>query len=77
MIIVKIELHSAITGKMTEIGRLKIANDGTGSAQCGNYNVQKIGMHGRKLKKARVENHARRSYTVWRLLRKALEALKV
>ena len=28
MLVVRIELHSAVTGKVTEIGRMTITNDG-------------------------------------------------
>lgn len=75
MIIVKIELHSAITGKMTELGRLHIVNDGTGDRRRGNYDVTKFGRHRHRLKTARVENHARLSLSIWKLLRKALDAV--
>lgn len=78
MIIVKVELHSAITGKVTELGRLRITNDGTGSAERGNYDVAPFGKGGRSiLRMARVENYPRLSYSVFRLIRLALEALGV
>jgi len=77
MIIVKIELHSAVTGKVTELGKLHIINDGTGDASKGNYDVHKYGKNGRQLlAHARVERHARRSRTIFNLLRRALEALR-
>ena len=37
MIVVRVELHSAITNKVTEIGRMVIVNDGTGDHHTGNY----------------------------------------
>lgn len=38
MILVRVELHSAITGKVTEIARMKIINDGTAVGDTrGNY----------------------------------------
>jgi hypothetical protein len=37
MIVVKIELHSAITGRVSRLGEIVIANDGTGTANQGNY----------------------------------------
>lgn len=77
MIVVKIELHSAITSKVSELGRLEIYNDGTGTKQRGNYGVRKIGKRGRLLGAARVENHARLSRSIFNLIRKALEALGV
>lgn len=37
MLIVKIELHSAITGEITEIGRMRLYNDGTGTRTRSDY----------------------------------------
>jgi hypothetical protein len=37
VLVVRVELHSAITGKVSEIARMLIANDGTGTTQKGNY----------------------------------------
>lgn len=39
MIVVRVELHSAITGIVTNLGQLVIANDGTGSRTRSNYTV--------------------------------------
>lgn len=75
MIVVKIELHSAITGKVTELGQVHIINDGTGTAKRGNYRVRKIGKRGRLLTEGRVENHARLSSPIFKLLKKALGVL--
>lgn len=76
MIVVKIELHSAVTGRMSEIGRLLIMNTGTGSRRAGNYLVQVLrkGSPGRVQRSGRVESHPRLSASVWMLVRKALEA---
>lgn len=40
MLVVRVELHSAITGKITEIGRMIIANDATGTRTRGNYQTR-------------------------------------
>lgn len=41
MIVVKVELHSAITGKVTEIGRMLLGNDGTApDIARGNYDAR-------------------------------------
>lgn len=77
MIVVKIELHSAITGQVTELGRLHVINDGTGTSLRGNYGIEKFGKRQRFLGRARVEDWPRKSYSVFRLLKRALEALKV
>lgn len=37
MIIIKVELHSAINHKITELARMKICNDGTGGRIYRNY----------------------------------------
>ncbi len=37
MIVVKVELWSAITGSVTELARMEIANDGTGTLAQRNY----------------------------------------
>lgn len=37
MLVVRVELHSAITGDVSEIARMIIANDGTGTRTTGNY----------------------------------------
>lgn len=78
MIVVKIELHSAVTGEVTELGRLHITNDGTGTPHRGHYDIARFGRQRRRvLQTARVEDWPRKSYNVFRLLRRALEALNV
>lgn len=90
MIVVKIELHGAVTGKVTEIGRLLIGNDGSEAAQGrGNYDVKVLRKRARTLvaipafhewhtepvtRTGRVENYPSRSYNVWRLVTKALKS---
>ena len=39
MIVVRVELHSAITREVTELARMHIANDGTGTATRCNYHA--------------------------------------
>lgn len=74
MIVVKIELHSAITGKVSEIGRMLIVNDGTGTHKRGNYNVgiMRRGTIKTVQKRGRVQEYPRLSYTVWELVRRSL-----
>lgn len=51
MILVKIELHSAVTGNVSSLGTLVIANDGTGNQNIGNYDaclIHKDGKRGRQ-----------------------------
>ena len=40
MIVIRIELHSAKTGNITELGRTYITNDGKGSHRKRNYDVR-------------------------------------
>ena len=74
MIRVTIELVSAITGKTSNIGRMLIINDGTGSRLRGNYKVLvlKRGSDVVTQRSGRVENFPRLSYNVWRLVSRAL-----
>lgn len=74
MIVVKVELHSAITGKVTEIGRALIVNDGTGTKDRGNYtiNIMRKGSKNIVQKQSVVKNYPRLSYPVWELIRRAL-----
>lgn len=87
MIVVKLELHSAIDGSVQEIGRMIVANDGTcQNPERGNYDVKV----GRKrpdgfsylnhvvwcdpLREGRVEDYPRLSYNVWRLISRAIRS---
>lgn len=85
MLVVKIELHSAVTGQVSELGRMIIANDGTGTPDHGNYNVA-LGRKGntsnaavleRPSRRGRVEKHLRKHLSVWMLVRKALDSVAV
>ena len=75
MLVVKIELHSAITGVVSEIGRMTIANDGLGTRDRGNYtaSVKRRGSY-TTLREGKVENYPRLSYNVWRLVLRSLRA---
>lgn len=77
MIVIKIELHSAITGKVTPLGQMHIANDGTGTnAKC-NY----IGRVFRKplfkdvTRHGYVAGHRRLDKTIWHLAGSMLKAM--
>lgn len=37
MLVIRVELHSAITGKISEIARMIVANDSSGTKSMGNY----------------------------------------
>lgn len=81
MIIVRVELHSAITGKVTEIARAIIANKG-GTKERGDYDVATFrGRSAEQLnglqiqRRGKVEGHPRLSQHVWNLVAKALTGM--
>lgn len=82
MIVVTIDLHSAVTGKKTTIGRMVIHNVG-GTPTRGDYkvavgnkrdvdDVRKI--LASPLRTGEVKNYPRKSYNVWRLVTRALKS---
>ena len=81
MIVVKIELHSAITGKVTRLGEAVIYNDGTGTNSRGNY-VARFSKKGQSYhaaltkpwREAHVIGFARLRLQAWYLVRDALHA---
>lgn len=84
MIVVTVELHSAVTGRKTLLGRAIVANDGTHlDGDRGNYNVavgrkpdaDDLGKVWRQpARKGRVEDYPRLTYNVWRLVIRALRS---
>ena len=74
MLIITVELHSAVTGAVSTIGRMRITNDGSGDASVGNYDVEIIPADHplRPAQHARVEGYPRLQYSVWELVRRAL-----
>lgn len=83
MIVVRVELHSAITGVKTELARMIISNDGTGSAECGDYDAATL--RGRSAvqldrlqvqRRGRVEAYPRLRLHVWYLVARALRAMR-
>jgi hypothetical protein len=83
MLIIRVELHSAITGKVTEIARMRLYNDGTGDHEVGNYvgetfrGRDKEALDGRvTVRKAEVKGYKRNNFHVWNLVAKMLKAMK-
>lgn len=81
MLVIKIELHSAITKKVTLLGRMDIKNRGTGTEARGNYDVRvwrknslkkSKPYHSSILRRGEVLNYPRKRYNVWRLVIRAL-----
>lgn len=75
MLVIPIELWPfGIEPEKRTLGRLEIANDGTGTRTRGSYNVRVYGAHGRVIREARVEDWPRQAKPVQALLLAALEA---
>lgn len=82
MIAVKIELWpGGDESRSEEIGRMYITNDGSGSKKRGNYdahvcrkdNFRRPAHPGSNAtREARVEDYPKQSYTVWKLVKRAL-----
>lgn len=79
MIVVRVELHSAIDKSVTEIARMFINNDGTGNADYGNYNAMTY--RGRDTdtldqksvtKSTHIDNYPHQWLHVWNLVTRAL-----
>lgn len=82
MIIVRVELHSAVTGRITELARMRIHNDGTGTATFRNYvGVVFRGRDKQILDKETVQkistlkNHPSERVHIWNLVAKILTNL--
>lgn len=86
MIVVKVELWSAITGQKTELARMHIANDGVASIQSGGklgaYEGQTfIGRdtaaldRGTVSKRGKVDNWPRADFHIWNLVARMLDAM--
>ena len=81
MIIVRVELHSAITGKTTELARAHICNVG-GTNEIRDYDVRTLrGRSARDLdqhvvqRKGKVMGHPSLRLNVWHLVAKALAGM--
>jgi hypothetical protein len=79
MIIVRVELHSAVTGQITELARMHIANSGAGTLERADYTGETfVGRDARALDR-RVVSHTgtafrwpRRRKHVWCLVHRML-----
>lgn len=80
MIVVKVELHSAITGEVSELARMHIANDGMKSREnpdLGDYKGKTF-VKGRPQQVARqgaVKDYPRWQLQVWCLVRRMLDSM--
>lgn len=91
MIVVKVELHSAIDGRVENLGSVVIWNDGTGDRTTGNYravalrkgadvyeSMRRYFRDNRKaaVREGSVKGHKRLNRPVLELVRKALESME-
>jgi hypothetical protein len=74
VIVVRVELHSGVTGEVTELGRCEIVNDETGTIERGHYDVVVTSGDTPRTRRGRVEGYARKTRPVWALVRLALLA---
>ena len=75
MLVIRIELHSAVTGQVTSIAIGKIVNTGTGSSTQGNYRIELRDAAGRVWKRGHIEGFPRKRLLAWDLFYRALEKL--
>jgi hypothetical protein len=78
MIVIRVEMHSAITGKVSEIAKMIIANDGSIEADSrGNYWCKTYRKDsGAVSRQGTVFNYPRKSRHVWSLVARALKAME-
>jgi hypothetical protein len=79
MLVVKLELHSAVTGQTTEIGRCVIMHDDdVSNPDIGNYDVvvnsNAYSTNGALQRTGKVKDYPRRTLNVWRLVLRALKS---
>jgi len=74
MIVVRVELHSAVTGAVTELGQAFIGNDETGTAEFGNYDVELYSDDAVEPCRGRVEKYERKTRPIWPLVERALSS---
>lgn len=75
MLVVRIGLHSAVTGQITTIATGEIINAGTGNPTQGNYRIELRDAAGRRWKNGHIEGFPRKRLLAWDLLYRALENL--
>jgi hypothetical protein len=79
MLIIRVELLSAITGQTQELARMYIANDGAGTAATGNYDGVVVRGRSKEAldqkapqKRGRAEGYPRQRLHVWNLVARML-----
>lgn len=81
MIVVRVELHSAVTGRVTELARAHICNVG-GGVERGDYACSTLRGRSKSAldqrivqRHCRVDDHERKRLHVWNLVAKALSGM--
>lgn len=81
MIVIRVELWSAVTGEQTELARMHICNEG-GTENLGNYSCRTLRGRstadldkGHVQRKGQVLGHPRLSQHVWNLVARALASM--
>ena len=81
MIVVRVELHSAITGKKSELARMIVDNIG-GTRQSGNYRCRALrgrssdALDRREVQReGRVNDYPRLQLHIWNLIARALSSM--
>ena len=81
MIVVRVELHSAVDGRVTELARAHICNIG-GTKTLGDYEARTLrgrstqALDAEQIQRiGKVERHPRQALHVWHLVAKALSAM--
>lgn len=82
MIVVRVELHSAITRKVTELARMRICNIG-GTTTVGSYSVETLRGRSRESldrgigqRAGQVKDYPKLRLHVWHLVARALVAMR-
>lgn len=77
MIVVKVELHSARTGKVTELGMMTLSNQGGKlDDKRGDYTVEVLRKGAAHIQRTgEVLNFPRKSYSIWRLVCRAIKSV--
>ena len=75
MLVVKIELHSAVTGEIKTVATGTICNTGTGSPTQGNYRIDLRDAAGRLWKRGYIEGFPRKRLLAWDLMYRGLRKL--
>lgn len=86
MIVIRVELWSAVTGAKTELARMAISNDGSSGGQRRNYEgeaftgrslaaLDRAMVKGTVTRRGKVENHDAPGLHVWNLVAKMLRSM--